>query len=960
MRVQVGNYDGGFPRHTLDATSMHLFERNTEVDRLVRTLDRSTAQEDVLELQVTIAWYLRQRDNTRAMALCETASAVIAARSASNTTRQLDARLKLIVAETQWLNSDLAAAMQSAQDTLGEFEYINDPVGCADSYGLLAVVHNSGGDLPQRDAALANAVSNATLARDDNRAICYEANQARYATLRDTRMGSAQWFDRFQPDQRELHPSASASVFSYFAARDHNTGNFGGALAHMNLAFEAAMQSGQSLNAVVAAVNTGSTYVSLNDHDAALEWLQRGLDVARSTGWAIALGPCLRQMGEVMCAMGRMESAQSLLDDALVSYGPVRNSRNFTMVLTALGDLALARGDYPRALEHFQQTATRAQHLAQTDTAMEGHIGIANASLRLGRIGEAEASANTALSVARGQGAIAHEVSALRLLARIHSERGDHAGATTHFEQALETARKIDGYLIPSDLMFALAEQYARAERYADAYRMVILANTARERVLNQEASNRATALQVRLGTERSRAESERHQRMADAETRRAELLQQSSDTLALLGAIGQEITSQLDKEHVFSTIEHHVHGLLDASSFAIYLMDADGLGLTSVYDIEEGVRLPGDHVRLDDPSAYSAMCVRERRELLLDFTNPLLPANYVPDSLRTVSGLFAPLSIADRILGVMTIQSTKPHVYADNERLIFRTLCAYAAIALDNAVAYSHLRDAKDQLVVQEKLAALGSLVAGVAHEINTPIGNSLLTASTLQQNTSDLEAAAASGTMRRSTLSDYIASTQEGLALVIRGLHSAGDLVQSFKQVAVDRATEQRRTFELLRTSQEVIATLQRAVQVAGHHLLVDIPAGITLDGYPGPYGQVLTNLINNALLHAFGSRKGGTMELRAHMLRNGQVEVRFSDDGVGIAAENLSRIFDPFFTTKMGQGGSGLGMSISYNIVTSLFGGEFEVDSSPGKGSSFVIRLPLEAPQHAAADPLIHSRH
>jgi signal transduction histidine kinase len=228
------------------------------------------------------------------------------------------------------------------------------------------------------------------------------------------------------------------------------------------------------------------------------------------------------------------------------------------------------------------------------------------------------------------------------------------------------------------------------------------------------------------------------------------------------------------------------------------------------------------------------------------------------------------------------------------------------------------------------------------------------------LQQNTSALEAAAASGAMRRSTLTDYVATCQEGLTLVIRGLQSAGDLVQSFKQVAVDRASEQRRTFKLLRTSHEVIATLQRTVQMAGQRLLVDIPADITLDGYPGPYGQVLTNLINNALLHAFGSRRGGTMELRAQMLRDNLVELRFSDDGVGIAEQNLRRIFDPFFTTKLGQGGSGLGMSISYNIVTSLFGGEFAVDSTPGKGSCFIMRLPLEAPPHATTDLLMHSQH
>jgi signal transduction histidine kinase len=255
---------------------------------------------------------------------------------------------------------------------------------------------------------------------------------------------------------------------------------------------------------------------------------------------------------------------------------------------------------------------------------------------------------------------------------------------------------------------------------------------------------------------------------------------------------------------------------------------------------------------------------------------------------------------------------------------------------------------------VVQEKLAALGALVAGVAHELNTPIGNALLTASTLQEKTEVLSAAAASGSLRRSNLGDYIADSREGLELVTRGLRSAGDLVQSFKQVAVDRATEQRRPFDLLRTSQEVVATLQRSILLAGQRIAIDIPADIVLDSYPGPYGQVLTNLINNALLHAFGERKGGTMRLQANLTNETCVEIRFSDDGVGISDQNLKRIFDPFFTTKLGQGGSGLGMSISYNIVTALFGGTFEVSSTQGMGSCFMLRLPLVAPRHAVSNP------
>ncbi|MES2949372.1 MAG: ATP-binding protein [Pseudomonadota bacterium] len=937
---------------------MLLFERNVDVDRLARALDGTRPLAEELDLQVTLAWYLRQRDNVQACTLAIKARGLLNTHAALPNAHQtltpvrlraLLARLDLVDAETHWLLSDFDQATDAAQAALAVFTECMDHAGCADAHGILASVYSSTGNLPQREACLAAAVHCAQLGQDQQRLDYFEALQARYAVLRDVRHSNAVWGQRFPDDLSGLHPGVTASIHSYFASRDYNSGNFARALVQFDRSFDAANQSGQLLTAVVVAVNAGNAYEVLNDHDASLEWLQRGLELARSTGWAVALGPCLRQMGEIMGAMGRLDAAQSMLDEAMQIYEPLRNSRNYGSVLTSLGELAHTRGDYARALGFFRQQAERAQHMGQTDQAIDAHIGIANALLQLGDDAQAEQAVVAGLGLAQDQGAAVSEVSALRTHARIHALRGDRAQAMACLEQALATARKVDGYLIPSALLMAVAEEYAHAGRFAEAYHHAVLAGEARERVLNQEASNRATAMQIRLDTERSRAESEYHMRQAQAEARRAELLQQTSETLELLGTIGQEITSQLDKEHVFQAIERHMHGLLDASSFSIYLMDTDGHGMTSVYDVEEGQRLAADHVKLDDSHSFCARSVRERRELLIDFTNPAQLPNYVPGTLVTLSALFAPLTIADRVLGVMTIQSTRAGAYAENERLIFRTLCAYTAIGLDNAIAYTHLRDAKDQLVVHEKLAALGSLVAGVAHELNTPIGNSLLTASTLQENTRALEAAAASGSMRRSTLADYIASSREGLELVTRGLRSAGELVQSFKQVAVDRATEQRRSFELLRTSQEVVATLQRSIQVAGHRLLMDIPADLMLDGYPGPYGQVLTNLINNSVLHAFGHHRGGTMQLEADLLRGTLVEIRFSDDGAGIAAENLKRIFDPFFTTKLGQGGSGLGMSISYNIVTSLFGGELEVSSTPGQGTCFTLRLPLEAPHH-----------
>ena len=206
-------------------------------------------------------------------------------------------------------------------------------------------------------------------------------------------------------------------------------------------AFQGACDTGQVLTAVIIAVNAGNTYMTLNDHDATLAWLQRGLELARPTGWAAALGPCLRQMGETLRVMGRLDEAQLILTEAIEVYAPLRNSRNFASILGALGDLAFDRGDYEAALGFFRQLLERATRLAQTDLGISGQIGIANAQLKLGNAAEAELEGLIALKQAEVQGAKASQMNALRLLARIHATRGDSSLALERLEQAMATAR---------------------------------------------------------------------------------------------------------------------------------------------------------------------------------------------------------------------------------------------------------------------------------------------------------------------------------------------------------------------------------------------------------------------------------------------------------------------------------------------------------------------------------------
>jgi PAS domain S-box-containing protein len=250
-------------------------------------------------------------------------------------------------------------------------------------------------------------------------------------------------------------------------------------------------------------------------------------------------------------------------------------------------------------------------------------------------------------------------------------------------------------------------------------------------------------------------------------------------------------------------------------------------------------------------------------------------------------------------------------------------------------------------ELIQSEKLAALGSLVAGVAHELNTPLGNALLSVSTLNDHIQKLSGSLVSGAVKKSALTACVADMAQGTALTQRSLQRAVELISSFKQVAVDQVSERHRTFDLAQTVQEVTDTLRLNIKNRQVQLLIAIPQGITLNSFPGPLGQVVMNLVNNALLHAFGS-SGGTIRIDAtHRPAESHVLLCVADDGVGIAEQNVALIFDPFYTTRLGQGGSGLGLTISHRIVSKILGGKIQVVSVPGEGTRFEITLPLAAP-------------
>lgn len=266
---------------------------------------------------------------------------------------------------------------------------------------------------------------------------------------------------------------------------------------------------------------------------------------------------------------------------------------------------------------------------------------------------------------------------------------------------------------------------------------------------------------------------------------------------------------------------------------------------------------------------------------------------------------------------------------------------------------ALKNLRETQESLIETEKLAALGRLVAGVAHEVNNPVGISLTVASSLERRCALIADEMAKGSLRRSTLNEFISANRDAATQLVANLNRAAELIQSFKQVAVDRNFSHRRSFDISDLTEQLVTSLRPGSRKQNLTLTVDCEPGLMMNSYPGAYGQVLTNLFLNSVAHAFPDGAPGSIQIRVTPYRDNEIELLFSDDGCGMNPEVRRRAFDPFFTTRRDQGGTGLGLHIVYSLVTNRLGGRINLETAPGKGTQIQIILPRMAPLEIAAE-------
>jgi diguanylate cyclase (GGDEF)-like protein len=644
------------------------------------------------ELLAAMSWLLRQRDTARALAMADEADTL----TRSHAPPEVALRILLVRSEADWLHGRIEAALDPAHHALALAREAGGAESLADAQWLMGLVMAERGQLGLRDAAFEACAQQAEDAGDRTRQLAAEGALARWGALHNPREARQRWAHL----ANEPAPLGAVTwVRDGLGMLAFAEGDYGSAAVHFIGMHEDAVASGQWQRAVVALANIGIGFSKLHDQEAALQWMERSLDLARSTGWAPAIGMALLQTAYTQRMLRRFDAAEDLLKEARRLLGDRPSSRAVATAERYLAEVQLCRGEYSAALATYTELVARAQQLDNAGLLAVAEGGLALSLAHLGRPEEGLRRAEAALKQCRERGQRCDEIDLVRQIAEIYADHEDRDGAPLGapgtalrwFGELLRVAESIDGYAVPGEVFDQIAREHARAGDFDSAYEASLAAIKARERTSSDAAINRSIAMQIQQQTERARADARHHRELAQT-------LQQTTDTLQRLSVIGQEITRHLDERPILQALREHVLGLLDASHFAIYLFDEDAQVLECAFGMEEGRLLPHVRVALNDPVSVVARCARERVEHVR-LQAATRSALQVPGTVPTGSAMFAPLLVGERLLGVLSVQAMPEGAYGEREQLIFRTLCAYGAIALDNARGYRRVESTLHEL---------------------------------------------------------------------------------------------------------------------------------------------------------------------------------------------------------------------------------------------------------------------
>ncbi len=975
-------------------------DRNVKLQDEALAADPQHAEPAAL---IEFAWQLRQRDRARALDLAARVEAASSSES-SAAAGGLRARIALLRAEVHWESGEFRDAERLNADAEAGFAAVDDALGLCDSAWLAWSIASKLGS-PDDQQQLARKVEDlARRAGDPVRRAACDARSAFFLAFADPLAARA----RYERQSMEglAHPVVAAFRHGAAGVVETLQGNPVAAARAFLQSYQSAMACGCLSLASNSASNAAESFVRLSDIAGALEWSENSLQMARRIASPLRMGHALVMIADCLRQLERYAEARARLDEALQMMSQFPGTA-IGWAVSVAGELAQGEGNDAEALrwfEKFEEDARQSGMVEYQATSLCRQAGVLR---RMGRLDRARLKSRAALALADQHNNPVWQVSALQVIAETHEADAGQGGEASRealqcLERALALAGRTEGFLAPPELFDEAARASAACGDHARAYALAVEARAASARIHNKEATDRASAMQVRFEVEQLKAEAERQQRLVAARQESIDALQQANATLEELGAIGREITANLQSDAILRALDEHVHALLDAFYFCIYRLHDDGETVTPLFSVEDGRAVPIATHKLR-PNGPGRRCIRELHAVI-ESSEPG-SGKPLPGTAECLSEMWAPLRVGGRVLGMMTIQSPRRNAYGERELAIFRNLCAYGAIAIANA-------ETQAQMIQTEKLASLGQLVANVGHEINTPIaaiksrGQSMVQAlGALRESEEafcavdpDVRASFVDLVYPSAAKVEMMSNREERTAVHELTRHLAADGVDKPRGiaqvlVALGVTAVDANVLRIVRHPEHAmlldraraIATL--AGGVAGINMAVDrvgkivnalksysrrgdgefamadpregletvlsiyhsrIKHGIELvlrlsdvpriRCLPDELNQVWTNLIHNALQ---AMQNAGTLTIAMDHVGD-DVVVRIGDSGCGIPPAIRERIFEPFFTTKPAGEGSGLGLDIVRKIVEK-HRGRIDFESTVGVGTTFTVRLP-----------------
>ncbi len=896
-----------------------------EERQLARLEARVAANPGALAARTLLAWHLRQRDGRRALAIADALDIDLDARS-DRTARRMSARLDLVRAEVTSARLELADADVHLARAQAAFAELGDALGeadCALLFAQNARMRGNANTLPHFEHAWRLMEAQRDLVREGV-AIAERALTGTESGRSDLVAPMEAWAAA-HPEAAQRGPAMYMS--SVRGSEQFYSGRFTELVAQMPWNIVRAGALGLMRVAIQTTLNCAVGHENLNDTLAATDLRERALATARELGWPGYEAHALYALARSHMSLGNRRNRLDLLEQACASMAPIAMSSTAVGARTHLGEARLESGDIGGALDAFSVAREQAADRGYKALVPRAIVGESRCRAALGDVVEARRLALLALELAPGHDTECH---ALEALIELHLQAdlpgpADVAEPTPalHYLAWLGRLRPVAHGHLPSALFLSRSSRaWEQAGDLAQALAFERRARAAIENENTRQAAAAMEAVQARHEADLAQRASQLQQELAAAETARVRILEQVIATLDRLGLVGQEIARNLDPESVFAALAQHVGSLVDSDLVTAWRFDAANDCLIEAFVTgraarHDGAVARGACLRLDDAHSPLARAVRDRSEILQDRD----PAGATP------AGLFGPLVVGDKLLGALALRSHARAAYDERERLIFRMLSSFGAIALDNAYQARELRAARAN--AESASQAKGEFLANMSHEIRTPMN-------------------AITGLSGLALKYDMPPRVQDYLVKIQRsGEHLLGIIndILDFSRIESGKLQIDAVPFELESVLDNVVNVLSEKSDAKGLELVwvMDAELPKVVVGDPLRIGQILINYAGNAVKFADRGVVSIAVEVEGVDVVSDEVALKFSvtDSGIGLTPEQMGRLFNSFEqadkSTTRQFGGTGLGLAISKNLAQAM-GGDVGVRSVHGHGSTF----------------------